>query len=87
MLSLQAILTLIFLSITILLFIFTRLRPDRLALMVLLALGISGIVTEQQVFSGFSSSAVITILGISMVSVALQQTSATNLISKWILRK
>jgi di/tricarboxylate transporter len=55
--------------------------------MVLLALGISGIVTEQQVFSGFSSSAVITILGISMVSVALQQTSATNLISKWILRK
>jgi di/tricarboxylate transporter len=87
MLSLQAILTLIFLSITILLSIFTRLRPDRLALMVLLALGISGIVTEQQVFSGFSSSAVITILGISMVSVALQQTSATNLISKWILRK
>lgn len=87
MLSLQAILTLIFLSITILLSIFTRLRPDRLALMVLLALGISGIVTEQQVFSGFSSSAVITILGISLVSVALQQTSATNLISKWILRK
>lgn len=71
MLSLQAILTLIFLSITILLSIFTRLRPDRLALMVLLALGISGIVTEQQVFSGFSSSAVITILGISMVSVEI----------------
>ena len=86
MLSIQAILTLIILTIAIFLFIFTRLRADLIALMVLLALGISGIVNDKQVFSGFSSSAVMTILGISMVSVALQQTGATNLISKWIFK-
>lgn len=86
MLSIQAILTLAILIIAIVLFIFTRLRADLIALMVLLALGISGIVNEKQVFSGFSSSAVMTILGISMVSVALQQTGATNLLSKWIFK-
>ena len=86
MVSIQAILTLVILGVAISLFIFTRLRPDLIALMVLLALGISGIVSDKQIFSGFSSSAVMTILGISMVSVALQQTGATNLISKWIFR-
>lgn len=84
MLSTSAILTLIFLAAAIILLVFTRLRPDLIALMVLLALGLSGIVSDKQVFSGFSSSAVMTILGISMISVALQQTGATNAISKLI---
>ena len=84
--SVSAILTLAFLAAAILLLIFTRLRPDLIALMVLLALGLSGIVSNQQVFSGFSSTAVMTILGISMVSVALQQTGATNTIGKLIFK-
>lgn len=40
-----------------LLFISGRLRPDLVALLVLMTLGATGIITQQEAFSGFSSSA------------------------------
>jgi di/tricarboxylate transporter len=81
---LDLILTISIVAIAIILLVFTRLRPDIVALIVLLALGLTGVVNQNQVFSGFSSSAVMTILGISMISVALQQTGAANAIGKFI---
>ncbi len=68
------------------LLVFTRLRPDLIALMVLLALGLTQVVTTSEAFSGFSSTAVMTILGISMVSVALQETGAANAIGRLIFK-
>jgi len=59
-----------------------RLRPDLIALMVMVVLGLSGIVTPKEVFSGFSSSAVMTILGISIISTGLQQTGVTFTLSR-----
>jgi di/tricarboxylate transporter len=86
MLSLSALITLGILASAIVLLIFTRLRADLIGLMILLALGLSNVVDNKEVFSGFSNTAVMTILGISMVSVALQQTGATNALGKVIFR-
>jgi di/tricarboxylate transporter len=80
------IITILVILIAIILLSTTRLRPDLIALMVLLVLGISGVVDQSRIFSGFSSSAVMTILGISMISVALQQTGVANAIGKLIYR-
>lgn len=80
------IITILVIVIAIGLMLFTRLRPDLIALMVLLALGLTQVVTTSEAFSGFSSTAVMTILGISMISVALQQTGAANAIGKLIFK-
>lgn len=79
-----SILTILIVISAIGLLLFTRLRPDLVALMVLLALGLTGLVTPTESFSGFSSTAVITILGISMISVALQQTGAASSLGRII---
>ncbi len=82
--TVEMILTLITILTAIGLLISNRIRPDLVALMVLLALGLSGVVSNKEIFSGFSSSAVITILGISMISIGLQQTGATNALGRMI---
>ena len=51
-----------------------RLRPDLVALLVLLALGISGILTPEQAVAGFSRSAVLTIVGLFVITATLEQT-------------
>ncbi len=48
-----------------------RIRADLVALMVLLALAISGIVDSQEAISGFSRSAVITIIGLFIITEGL----------------
>lgn len=80
------IVTVLIITTAILLLSLTRMRPDLIALMVLLSLGISGVVDQKSIFSGFSSSAVMTILGISMISVALQQTGAASYIGRIIYK-
>lgn len=82
--TLDIILTLIIILAAVGLLVSNRIRPDLVALMVLLALGLSGIVSHEEIFYGFSSSAVITILGISMISIGLQQTGATNALGRII---
>lgn len=53
------------------------LRPDVVALLVLVVLGITGIVSPNEALAGFSGSAVITILAISILAEGLQQTGIT----------
>jgi di/tricarboxylate transporter len=62
------------------------LRPDLVALIVMVLLGLFGIVTPQETFAGFSSTAVITILGISIVSIALHQTGVSHGLGKFMHR-
>jgi di/tricarboxylate transporter len=50
------------------------LRPDLVALLVLVCLGISGMVSPEAALAGFSGSAVVTILGISIIAEGLRQT-------------
>ncbi len=78
------IITLIIFITAVILFATNRIRADLVAIMVMVTLGLMGIVEPGDAFSGFSSSAVMTILGISMISIALQLTGATNSLGKII---
>ena len=64
----------------------TRVRPDLIALLTLVALALSGLVTPAEAFAGFSSSAVITILSIFIISEAMQQTGLTLAVGQRLLR-
>lgn len=65
---------LIIIGLALALIFSNRLRPDLIALLVLLALGISGILTPEQAVAGFSRSAVLTIVGLFVITATLEQT-------------
>jgi di/tricarboxylate transporter len=50
------------------------LRPDLVALLVLVTLGVSGLVSPEAALAGFSGSAVVTILAVSIIAEGLRQT-------------
>lgn len=60
-----------------------RLRPDLIALLVLVALGVSGVVAPADLFAGFGRSAVITILALFILTDGLERTGAT----RWLGRR
>ena len=77
------------LAITILatiLLISNRLRADLVALLVLAALGITRLVSPTEALAGFSGSAVITILAISIIAEGLQQTGITHRLGQYMKR-
>ena len=62
------------------------LRPDVIALLVMVALGVSGLTTPSETVAGFGSSATITILAISIIAEGLTQSGVTRQVSQWIKR-
>ena len=72
-------LILIFITLAaVVLILSNRVRPDVIALLVLLALGFSGVVTAEQALSGFSRSAVITIIGLFIITRGLEDTGVVQ---------
>ncbi len=69
-------LVLIILCVAIVLFATEWVRMDLVALMVLLTLALTGLVTVEQAFSGFSNPAVITVAAVFVISAALTNTGA-----------
>jgi len=67
-------------------FVSEKLRPDLTALLVLLALGITGLVTPQQAFSGLSSSSVILLLAVFVMTGALFRTGVSSVIGHGLVR-
>jgi di/tricarboxylate transporter len=67
-------------------FVAEWLRADLVALLLLTLLGVTGILTPQETLSGFSRSAVITILAIFIVTAGLAKTGATRAFGAGILR-
>lgn len=59
-----------------------NLSPDIVALMVMMIMGISGILTPAESFSGFSSQAVITLMGAFIMTRALTVTGVTQKMGK-----
>lgn len=78
-----AIITLSLVVLSTVLLIGGWLAPDLIALLVMVVLGLSAVVTPQQALAGFSSSAVITILAISLIAEGLRQTGVTD----WLARQ
>ncbi|NZA28269.1 SLC13 family permease [Luteimonas sp. SJ-92] len=74
-------------SLTMLLFVFQRVRADLVALVVLVLLGLSGQVASEDVFNGFSSNAVISVIATMILGMGLDRTGALNRLAGWLLRR
>lgn len=74
------------LVVTLVLLLALRLRAELVALLVLIALEIPGVLTREEALSGFSNSAVITIIGLFVLSAALERTGVADHIAGLIVR-
>lgn len=79
-------LTLGIIVVAVILFATEKLRVDIIALLVLLTLALTGLVTGDDVFAGFASPAVITVWGVYMVSGGLLRTGVTDFLGERIGR-
>ena len=79
-------LTLLFLGIAVLLLLSNALRADIVALILMLALGLSGILTPQEAFSGFSRSAVIVMLSAFVLAEGLRRSGLTERVGAFIIK-
>lgn len=69
---------------TLALFIWGRFRYDVVALLALMAVAFTGLLPIDQIFSGFSHPAVITVAAILVVSQALTNAGIADVISRWV---
>lgn len=77
---------LVIIAIAVILFATEKLRVDVIAILVLLTLTLSGIVTPEEAFSGFASPAVITVWSVYIVSAGLFKTSVADILGQRIIR-
>ncbi|MCC6498897.1 MAG: SLC13 family permease [Anaerolineales bacterium] len=82
----QIALTLIFLAIAAILLLGNILRADIVALMLMLALGLSGILTPPEAFSGFSRSAVIIMMSAFVLAEGLRRSGMTERMGLFIIK-
>lgn len=82
----QISLTLLFLGIAAVLLLRNILRADIVALMLMLALGLSGILTPQEAFSGFSRQAVIIMLSAFILAEGLRRSGMTERMGLFIIK-
>jgi len=79
-------LTLSIILVALILFATEKLRVDVVALLVLIAVSITGLVSKEEVFLGFANSAVITIWAVYIVSGGLFKTGVADKLGSIILR-
>ncbi|MEZ4517480.1 MAG: SLC13 family permease [Chloroflexota bacterium] len=85
-LGLNMLVTFIILGVTLVLFIVGRFRSDLVALMALLALFLTGVLTLDQSLAGFSNSTVILIAALFVVGEGLSRTGVTAWLGDQLLR-
>lgn len=78
-------LTLTILIVALILFATEWIRMDLVSLMILLTLGLTGLVSPQEAFSGFSNPAVITVAAMFVISAGISNTGAVNQVGEKIL--
>ena len=82
----QLIITFAILGVALILFFTDKIAADLIALLVVVALGVSGVLTPQEAFSGFSRQAVITILAIFIIAEALKRSGVTEQVGNILLK-
>ena len=82
----QLVITFSILIVALILFFTDKVPADLVALLVVVALGVSGVLTPQEAFSGFSRSAVITILAIFIIAEALRRSGVTEQVGNILLK-
>ncbi len=84
--TLDIALTLLIILGALVLFATEKLRVDVVALLVLITVGLLGLIPRDELFSGFSNSAVITVWAVYMVSGGLFKTGVADAIGRAILK-
>lgn len=84
--NLEIALVLIILAIALVLFISEVLRMDLVALLVLCALAVTGIVTPNEAISGFSNAAVITVWAMFILSEGLTRTGIADILGNQVMK-
>ena len=74
------------LAITIALFVFEVVRVDVVALSIMVLLGLLGLVPSDQLFNGFASNAVISIIAVMILGAGLDRTGVMTVVAAFILR-
>ncbi|MGI9202791.1 MAG: SLC13 family permease [Woeseiaceae bacterium] len=74
------------LAISLILFVSEVVRMDLVALLVLCALAVTGLVTTNEAFAGFSNSAVITVWAMFILSEGLTRTGIADIIGRQVMR-
>ncbi len=83
MLTMPELTVIAIIAVTLALIAFTRLRIDLIALLVLLMVALTELVPAAAALSGFSSSVVITIIGLLVITRGLEQTG----VMQWVARQ
>ncbi|NOR36493.1 MAG: SLC13 family permease [Woeseiaceae bacterium] len=84
--TLDIALVLIILGISLILFISEVIRMDLVALLVLGALALTGLVTAEEAFDGFSNGAVITVWAMFILSEGLTRTGIADIIGRQVMK-
>lgn len=74
------------LGLTIILMLSDVIRVDVVALLVLVSIGISRLLPPEQLFSGFSSEAVISLIAITIISAGLEKSGIAIRMARWVLK-
>lgn len=82
----QVALTLGLVAVAVLLFLTEKIRVDLVALLVMVCLVISGLVTPAEALSGFSSPAVVTVWAVLILSAGLLRTGVAGVIGRQVLK-
>ena len=80
------VLVLIVLSATIGLFVSELVRVDIAAILVMVTIGLLGLVPTGELFNGFASNAVISIIAVMILGAGLDRTGVMTVVSAWILK-
>ncbi|WP_094227472.1 SLC13 family permease [Methanolobus psychrotolerans] len=82
----EQIIVFVTLLLALILFVWGRFRHDIVAVICLLFLVITGIISTEEAFSGFSHPAVITVATVLIVSSGLQNAGIIDVIGKWMMK-
>jgi di/tricarboxylate transporter len=84
--NIEIILSLIILAFTAILFFSRIVRTDVVAVLVLVAIGITKLLPPDKLFAGFSSQAVISLIAIMIMSSGLESSGISLIVAKWLLK-
>ncbi len=85
-LSSDMILVLMLLGLTVFLFVFEILRVDIAAICIMVLIGLLGLVPGDQLFNGFASNAVISVIAVMIIGAGLDRTGVMNVVANFIVR-
>jgi len=85
-LNADMVLVLLVLSATIGLFVSELVRVDVAAIMVMVTIGVLGLVPATDLFNGFASNAVLSIIAVMILGAGLDRTGVMGVVAAWILK-